>query len=52
MIIIANYNQPAEIKVLENHAKKKQIYFFPVSVQTENDYLNLSVVEKDELGIN
>ncbi|KLL02924.1 MAG: GTP-binding protein YchF [Mycoplasmataceae bacterium CE_OT135] len=51
-IIIANYNQPAEIKVLENYAKEKQMGFFALSVQTENDYLNLSVAEKKELGTN
>ena len=51
IIIIANYNQPAEIKVLEKYTKEKQIYFFPVSVQTENDYLDLSITEKNKLEI-
>src|SRR6185436_3867776 len=39
VIIIANYNQGAEIKELENYAKEKQIYFFPLSVKAENEYL-------------
>ncbi|RHZ37337.1 redox-regulated ATPase YchF [endosymbiont GvMRE of Glomus versiforme] len=50
IIIIANYNQEAEIKELENYAQEKQIYFFPLSVKDENDYLDLSVEEKKELG--
>ena len=51
IIIIANYSQEAEIKGLENYAKTQQVYFFPLSVQAENDYLDLSTEEKKELGV-
>jgi GTP-binding protein YchF len=50
MIIIANYSQETEIKELENYAKTQQIYFFPLPIQTENDYLDLSAEEKKEFG--
>jgi len=50
VIIIANYNQEAEIRELENYAKTQQIYFFSLPVQAENDYLDLSTEEKKELG--
>ena len=51
MIIIANYSQEAEIKELESYAKTQQICLFPLPVQAENDYLDLSTEEKKELGV-
>jgi ribosome-binding ATPase len=52
MVIIANYNQPQELKELEVYLQKKEIYFFPLTVQAENDYARLSAEERKELGLN
>lgn len=51
IVIIANYNQTQELSSLENYAKERKINFFPLPVQIENDYANLSVQEKKELGV-
>jgi len=52
IIVIANYNQSQELEELKAYLQEKGIYFFPLSVQTENDYARLSAQEKKELGLN
>lgn len=48
-IIIANYNQPYELEVLEVYFQKKETCFFSFSVQTKNDCVRLPTQKKEEV---
>ena len=50
-ILVANYGQLTEIISLKNYTEKKQIPFFALAIQAENNCLNLSFEEKKKLGI-
>ncbi|CAI2190982.1 6800_t:CDS:2, partial [Funneliformis geosporum] len=50
-IIIANYNQPYELEVLETYFQKKETGFFSLSVQTESDGIRRPTQNPIELNL-
>jgi ribosome-binding ATPase YchF (GTP1/OBG family) len=49
LITLVNYNQESEIFSLKEYLEKKKMPFLALSIKSEDDYSQLSSLEKEEL---